>query len=200
MDVQQEYFKRHGFDLKPVCYPHDDAAHNIILFNKCADNQTQPPFVIASFQLHKQENHPSYYKVLQYISSYDTGSQGGSALKTVWDKKVYYDEWDDFIRVWSESNKGELVPVSFEKLLLASIELFIYSHDSWLASNLHDRHKDMLVDILDDTIAFENRLLALKEIEEAIRVKSKNVYATLSSLRGYADRPEHADWIEKLLL
>jgi hypothetical protein len=200
MDLQQEYFARHGFDLQAVCYPDNKGSYSIVLMNKDARRLKQPRFVVVNMQLHKQENHPSFYKFTQMTPLHDSfGNGAAGVLRNAWDKKVYYDEWDAFIRRWTDSNKGELVPISGEELVLAAMEMFLYSHDSWLAQNLGDRQKDNLFVVLDDTLPVAERLSVVSEIEESIRAKSKNVYSALTGLRAYGEGRFYAGWVKKLL-
>lgn len=196
MDIQQEYFARHGFD-KPVCYPDNDGTYNVILKNNNAKQLKQPRYIIANIQLNKQEGSPSFYKFVQSVPYYNAIASSASIMKHVWDKKINYDEWDYFIRTWTESNKDELVVV--EEFVIAAMEIFLYSHDSWLAQNLTDRQKNLLVDILDETLSIESRLTKIREVEEFIRAKNKNVYNNLAGLLRYGDEKFHASWIKNFL-
>lgn len=199
MDLQQEYFARHGFSEPAVCYPDNRGSYSVVLMNKDARRLKQPRFIVVNMQLHKQETHPSYYKFTQMTPAHDSYGGGIASLRNTWDKKVYYDEWDAFIRTWTESNKGELVPLSSEELVLAAMEMFLYSHDSWLAQNLAERQKDSLFVVMDDTLPLADRLAVIPEIEEAVRGKNKNIHAALTGLRGYGEGKFNAGWVAKLL-
>lgn len=199
MDLQQEYFARHGLDVAPVCYPDNKGNYSIVLKNLDAKRFKQPRYMVVTITLHKQETHPSYFKITQMLPAHDSQVNGDrTGVSSVWDKKVYWDEWDTFIRTWTANNMGELVPVSGDELVLAVWEMFMYSHDSWLAQNLHDRQKDGLFTLMDDTLPIKDRLAAVQEVEEMIRGKSKNVFSTISNLRGYGEGRFHAGWIGKL--
>lgn len=195
MDLQQEYFARHGFDTPAVCYPDNKGTYSIILKNLDATRLKQPRYIVLSVTLHKQETHPSYFKFAQQLPVHD----GCGTTKNTWDKKVYYDEWDGFIRSWTESNKGELVPVGHDELMLAVMEMFMYSHDAWLAQNLHDRQKDSLFTMMDDSLPMAERLAVVPEVEEIVRGKNKTIAASLTALRGFGEGKLHASWLAGLL-
>ncbi len=199
MDLQQEYFTRHGFDLETICYPDNREGNSIVLMNKDARRLKQPRFILVSIQLNKQESHPSFYKFIQSVPSHDSFMTGSSQFKAIWDKKVYYDEWDEFMRRWSCSNKGELIPLANEEFVLATTEMFLYSHDSWLAQNLTEHQKDRLLVILDENLPMNERMTAVGELEERIRTKSMNVYSGLMSFRVHGKGKLYAGWVEKLL-
>lgn len=198
MNIQQEYFARHKFDVDAVCYPDSRGVYSIVLRNQSAKNLKQPQFIVATTQIHKQETHPTYYKFTQMIPAHDSFGNG-AVLKNAWDKKVYYDEWDAFIRQWTEYNKSELIPIKGDELVLAAMEIFLYSHDSWLSQSLGDRQKDNLCIILDETLPISDRLLVARELEEYIRGKNKSVYSSLTGIRAFGEGKLYAEWLEKFL-
>jgi len=200
MDLQQEYYQRHGITSPLVLYPDTNGTHSLVLKNVNYKKVQQPRWIVLAISTHKQETHPTYYKFVQYVPLHDSYSHTTNPLRQVWERKVYVDEWHDFIVEWSELNRGELVPVSGPELTLALWEMFQYSHDTWLATNLLDRLKDNLFLAVDDAALNDDRVTAIKEVEEYVRGKNKNVVAALSHLRGYGDDQKlYASWLARLL-
>jgi hypothetical protein len=200
MDLQQEYYTRHAITAPLVVFPDNNGNHSLVLKNLGYKKARMPRWMVLLISYHKQENHPPYYKFVQYVPQHDSCGHSNNPLKQLWEKKVYWDEWEPFILEWTENNKGELVGVHGDELNLALWEMFQYSHDSWLAQNLHDRQKDSLFVAVDDTVENAARIAAYKEVEDFIRAKNKKVAAALSSLRGYGEGKKfYASWLAKLL-
>lgn len=198
MDLQQEYFKRHSITTPLVVHPDNDGNYSLVLKNLNCLKGRQPRWLVVRITYYKQENHPPYYKFIISVPQHDAASTG-DPLKQAWERKVYWDEWEQFVLEWTEHNRGELLPINGQELSLALWEMFQYSHDSWLAS-ITDRLKDRLYTAVDDTATVEERLAATKEVEEYLRVKNKNANAMLAQLRGYGDdRKFYAAWLAKLL-
>jgi len=200
MDLQQEYYQRHSITAPLVIFPDNHGNHTLVLRNITHQKVRLPRWVVILITTHKQETHPTYYKFVQYVPMHDSHGNNNTPLKQVWDKKVYVDEWQDFILEWADANRGELVPVSGNELKLALWEMFQYSHDTWLAGNTSDRLKDNLYSAVDESMSPEDRLSVVKEVEDYIRAKNKNVVAALTNLRGYGeDKGFYATWLAKLL-
>lgn len=200
MDLQQEYYQRHAITTPLIVYPDNHGNYTLVLKNLGHQKVRQPRWMVVSITYHKQENHPPYYKFILYVPQHDSHGHPNNPLKQVWEKKVYWDEWEQFVLEWVDSNRGELIPVSGEELELALWEMFQYSHDSWLATNVLDRLKDNLYVAVDDSTPSQDRVSAFKEVEEFIRAKNKNVVTSLAAIRGYGEEKKfYAAWLAKLL-
>jgi len=195
MDLQQEYFRRHAITTPLVVFPDNHGNYTLVL----RTTRGKPQTILIKIVYTKQELHPPYYKFLMQQATRD-GQAKDSYLRVVWESKIYWDEWENFVVQWAESNRGELVPVNGQELEVALWEMFLYSHDSWLAANLVDRLKDSVYTAVDANSTADVRLAAAVEIEEFVRGKNRGTAAALADFRSYTDKHKfYAKWLADLL-
>lgn len=206
MDLQEEYRQRHSLDSPVVCFPDTNGMHALIVRNPRHKETRQPRYIVYTMQCHKQELHPTYIKFTQSVPTRDqngvsSGVGGGvGGLREIWSKKVYVDEWQDFISQWSEANREELVPLQGDDLKIAIWEMYALAFDTWLSTNLIDRLKDSLCIVIDDSANKDERIKASFEVEEFLRGKHKNVVSTINYLRSLSDEKKHyGSWLAKLI-
>lgn len=195
MDLQQEYYNRH--QLAPLIRFADK---NVILLRQNDEKDIHRLVLVNLNFAGKAENNPGSFKFIQQSLVYDGGSMSGHIWKTFWDKRLEFDDWETWIQEWAALNKGVMLPVSGDEIELVLWEIFIYSHDSFLAVQLPNFVQDKLSMVIDCRLSLEERLTAANDVEEFIKNKNKNTVAQLLNLRTMlANSGTYANWLVQLL-
>ena len=197
-DLQQEYYARHGEAGPVVVYPESRQGGNsvlsVIFGNRGGGPHCMTRYTSVSVTLHKQESHPTHYKVHCKRPLHDGTSRAEASTEAVWDRKVYWDQWEAWAREWAEANREHLAPLAGEQLHLAAWEIFAYSQDSWMSQNLPDRYKDAVCRSIDQDTPVADRIAAAKEVEEYIQSKFRNTIGGFTALRTGEERT-NAGWL-----
>ncbi len=196
MDLQQEYYTRNGITAPVIRYMD---RNYLIVHNKHHKANGYPRLMVIQMTwTNKPETHPGTFKFSQMVPLHDSAGSNPSYLKSIWEKKLEWDEWENFLLTWADTNKQGFVPCD-EDSELAAWEMFFYSHDTWLAQNLPAHIQDQILTILDPETDAQVRKKVGAEIETYIKNKSRNVAQALHNFKCYSDGRLYATWLANLL-
>lgn len=197
MDLLQEYYERHQIKEVPLIRYVD--RDYLLLRSKEGDNRITALYITYSA---KPETSPGTFRFGVQHPTYDAGSNQVNPLRSTWEKKLEWDEWESFVAAWSEASRGHVVPLTGDEADLAVWEVFAYCHDTWLSQNLPPRLIDKLFVVLDRDAPGADRKAAAAELEAFLKARPVNKpAASLAGLMSnYGAADNQAAWLAKLLV
>lgn len=197
MDLLEEYYKRHKIDSPLIRFPN----HSYLLGKQQLCERGESRYILIGITYVKKADSPPSLRVNCTTPVRDSNpGAGGSFSRTVWDKKVEFDEWEGFVTEWVANLKTNFTLVPQEQLPLAIWEIFIYNNDSWLAQSLPANLYESLAQIVDDSLDVKDRLEATKVVESWLGSRNgKQGHNSLSTLRTNYDAEGYANWLASML-
>lgn len=204
MDLLEEYHIRHKLTSPLIRFPN----HGYLLCRHKARGEAagDSRFIVFFINFHKKADTPPYLCVSCNTPLHDNGSGGGglgsgsNPHKTLWNKRIEFEEWENFVTEWTDSLKGNLTVIKPDEILLAIWEIFIYTNDHWLSQNLPPNLYDSLTQVIDESCKMEERIESTKVIESWLNGRmGRGSQSMLTTLTKTYDPQSHATWLASML-
>jgi hypothetical protein len=191
VQLHEEYIGRHNLDVPVVRY---DNHSNVFLKSK----ETPFRWRIFSIRWHDGGYHPGFFEAT-YTTPSHNGCETGDLLNHLMrPKRLYWEEYEDWILTMTGTLKEEHVAVSAHETLLANWQIFLVMYDLCLA---RDMGEDFFVAVggsICDDLGMPQRL-------DCFSTATAHLYAHLPSVYEswkYQVMPlsnTHSEWLEKLI-
>ena len=198
MKLYEEFLSRINVSV-PVVEHHSEWA---FLFRTYGDGW-QTPFVLMTATWTQSENRVGYYLIAYHRAVHD-GFSTKRYFEKYNDTRVAWDEYDDYFKNWEVRRyikpglKESLSPIFGDnQMLFSAWEMFIYTHDGWVARQPPE-FRVYVEGVIDDARSdndriksYQNALLFLTTREATILRAWKN--EIMGRMRNYGH------WLGRLL-
>lgn len=169
MLLQEEYYKRHGIAIPMIRY---ERYVNVVLRN------SEYQWLVFSGSYQENKNHPGHYN-FYYLKPKHNGYSENLFENLANYDKCYWDRYEYLILTWlnglsTPKHYGFKAIVDSKELLLVAWEIFLYTHDRWIANNtmtLGSKFYDLVEESTNPAVELTTRIFAyqkaLSRIEES---------------------------------
>lgn len=202
MDLLEEYWKRHKISSPLIRFPNH--GYLVCRHKVKGDSTGDPRFVVFFINYHKKADTPPYLRVSCNLPIHDnSGSSitgGNHTTRVIWDKRIEFEEWENFVTEWSDSLRSSKTDVvKPEEIHLAIWEMFVYTNDQWLSQNLPPNLYDSLTTVIDDEKGTDVRIEAAKVVESWLNSRIGRSQSALSVLTKTYEPQSYAAWLASML-
>jgi hypothetical protein len=198
MKLYEKFLSRLGLDLPVI----EHSSNWSFLFRTYGDGWLTP-FITMKVDWVCPENRVGYYQLLFHQPIHD-----GYSIRRFFEEykqlRLTWDEYDTFFENWEVRRyikpgmQESLEPVYGDDLVLRAWEVFVYTHDSWIAKQPSE-FRMYVENVIDDTkskdqrlAAYQNALIFMSNCEpSALRVWKNEIFERWNN--------NYAHWLGKFL-
>jgi hypothetical protein len=199
MYLSQEYLKRHGLEVKHAVY---DEIINLVL----RSNNFQ--WLVLHGEWRPPTLHPGFYVFQMFRPIHNGCERSGYGqskyLESVTEQTViYWDEFERFVYDWvrkchSLRLRGFSAVEEQREAELACWEMFLYTHDKWLAENMDGKFFDLVMGSTMPGVPLVERRDSYLYAMDMLEDHSSAFSALQTVILPYAEKNNYSEWLAKL--
>lgn len=198
MDLHEEYIQRRK--LKAPIIKFADRA-NLILKSKSKDNEWA--WLHVNISSNGDNNHPQKWSFVvsgnpnlyttpdfQHFSNYS---------KVIKEKSWEWDQYEPELMDWIKESAGNYTAITSSDAIFVAWEMFATNYDAWIAHFMPFRLQEFFYSSLEDGKKRQDRLNAIKKIEDFIQDRYDKVFVCWRNIRSAIEQKNYADWLAKII-
>ena len=190
MQLHEEYIGRHNLNVSVVRY---DGHSNVMLRSK----ESPLRWRIFSIKWHDGGYHPGFFEAIYMAPEHDGYEKGNLVRYLMNPKRLYWEEYEDWVLTMTSTLKEEYVVVHNDKDFVAW-RMFLIMYDKYLAKHMSSEFFVAVGKSIQSDLDFHDRMDAFLIAEDNIRCRLPDTYDSLK----YQVKPlanTHSPWLEKLI-